>query len=80
MRTGIILVVVVCLAIPFAALAQKVGGGDITFSPKNASPVTFSHETHVKGKGIKCTGCFRSARLSLTSLRVVSLIMISPRG
>ena len=40
-----------------AAFAQKVGGGDITFSPKNAGQVTFSHEAHVKGKGIKCTGC-----------------------
>jgi len=45
------------LALPFAALAQKVGGGDIKFTPKNVGPVNFSHESHVKNKGIKCTGC-----------------------
>ena len=37
--------------------AENVGGGDIKFTPKNANPVTFSHEAHVKSKGIKCTGC-----------------------
>lgn len=45
------------LLIPLAALAEKVGGGDIRFTPKNASPVVFSHERHVKDKGLKCTGC-----------------------
>lgn len=48
---------VIALLIPFGVSAQKVGGGDITFTPKNASQVTFSHELHVKSKGIKCTGC-----------------------
>ncbi|MDH4162359.1 MAG: hypothetical protein OEW15_06675 [Nitrospirota bacterium] len=51
------LAIVLGFVIPIAAAAQKVGGGDIKFTPKNASPVTFSHELHVKGKGIKCTGC-----------------------
>ena len=56
-RLVVISFVIFCLILPYAALAQKVGGGDIKFTPKNASPVTFSHESHVKGKGIKCTGC-----------------------
>jgi c(7)-type cytochrome triheme protein len=45
------------LMVPVVALADKVGGGDITFRPKNASPVVFSHEKHVSEKGLKCTGC-----------------------
>ena len=53
---GITLVMIVLL-VPMAAIAQKVGGGDLTFSPKNASPVVFSHEKHVNDKGLKCTGC-----------------------
>jgi len=53
---GITLVMVVLL-VPMSAFAQKVGGGDLTFSPKNASPVVFSHEKHVNDKGLKCTGC-----------------------
>jgi len=51
------LAVVAFLSVPLFAFAQKVGGGDLTFSPKNASPVVFSHEKHVNGKGLKCTGC-----------------------
>ncbi len=45
------------LLIPLGAFAQKVGGGDLTFTPKNAAPVVFSHEIHVKEKGLKCVGC-----------------------
>jgi len=55
-------VVIVCvlaigLIVPLGAVAEKVGGGDITFTPKNASKVVFSHEKHVSEKGLKCTGC-----------------------
>ena len=50
-------VTMVCLLAPITVFAQKVGGGDLTFTPKNASPVVFSHEKHVNGKGLKCTGC-----------------------
>ncbi len=46
-----------CLLIPLGTLAQKVGGGDLTFAPKNALPVVFSHEKHVNGHGLKCSGC-----------------------
>ena len=45
------------LMLPLSAAAEKVGGGDLTFKPKNASPVLFSHEIHVSEKGLKCTGC-----------------------
>ena len=37
--------------------AEMVGGGDLTFRPKGAAPVVFSHEFHVKSRGLKCTGC-----------------------
>lgn len=50
-------VLVVCLLLPLAAFSQKVGGGDITFSPQKAGKVIFSHEKHVNDKGLKCTGC-----------------------
>ncbi len=42
---------------PLIASAEKVGGGDLTFTPKGAGPVVFSHEKHVTEKGLKCTGC-----------------------
>lgn len=46
-----------CMMLPFNAVAQKVGGGDLTFTPKDAKPVVFSHDVHVNVKGLKCTGC-----------------------
>lgn len=52
-----VMVVVLSFAVPLSAFAQRIGGGDLTFKPNNASPVVFSHELHVKGKGMKCTGC-----------------------
>ncbi len=52
-----IMVITVCAMTPLSTFAQKVGGGDLTFTPKNASPVVFSHEKHVNEKGLKCTGC-----------------------
>ena len=56
-KVRMIAVAVVLAALPLAALAEKVGGGDLQFTPKNAAPVTFSHEKHVRDKGLKCTGC-----------------------
>ena len=50
------------------ANAQQVGGGDLTFTPRNALPVVFSHERHVKCKDLKCADChyrfFQMARES----------------
>ena len=58
-KISVVSVLTVCLLllVPLGVFAEKVGGGDIKFTPKNASPVIFSHETHVKEKGLKCTGC-----------------------
>lgn len=52
-----VFVVLCCLLFPLTVLAEKIGGGNITFSPKNAAQVVFSHEKHVSEKGLKCTGC-----------------------
>jgi c(7)-type cytochrome triheme protein len=52
-----IAVLLFCLLIPVTVLAEKVGGGDLTFNPKGAAPVIFSHEKHVSEKGLKCSGC-----------------------
>jgi len=52
-----IMVVIICIVISLGFAAHKVGGGDLNFSPKNTSPVAFSHEKHVNAKGIKCSGC-----------------------
>ncbi len=59
MRKAVVLAILFSLAIfPIGAYAEKVvGGGDLTFKPKDAKPVLFSHEKHVADKGLKCTGC-----------------------
>ncbi len=56
-RTAAVFILTCCLLVPVSALAQKIGGGDITFNPKGVAPVVFSHDKHVSGKGLKCTGC-----------------------
>jgi c(7)-type cytochrome triheme protein len=57
-RTRIVLAVLFCLMLPFAAAAQiLVGGGSIRFEPKGAAPVLFSHEKHVAANDRKCSGC-----------------------
>lgn len=38
-------------------MSAAVGGGDMTFTPKNAKPVLFSHEKHVDEKKKKCSAC-----------------------
>jgi c(7)-type cytochrome triheme protein len=45
------------LVVPLLALADTVGGGDMTFTPKGAAKVFFSHQVHVNVKGLKCSGC-----------------------
>jgi c(7)-type cytochrome triheme protein len=57
MKLIISFVLSLSLVFPMAALAGQVGGGDLTFTPKNAKPVVFSHNKHVTEKGLKCTGC-----------------------
>ncbi len=57
-KKAVIAVMVLSFVFPFGAVyADRVGGGDLTFNPKGAKPVIFSHEKHVAGKGLKCTGC-----------------------
>jgi len=51
------LIVATCLTIPYSTYGQEIGGGDFIFKPQNASPVVFSHDKHVNGHGLKCTGC-----------------------
>jgi len=51
-------IIVLSLLTPVAVLAQPVGGGgDLTFKPHNALPVTFSHDKHVKRSKLKCSSC-----------------------
>ena len=50
-------VIMTCLLVPMSAVAQKVGGGDVTFSPKDAAPVLFSHDKHVNEKALRCSNC-----------------------
>ncbi len=52
------LVVIFCLFLSIGiSLAAGTGGGDLTFKPQNAKPVTFSHEEHVNVKELKCSAC-----------------------
>jgi c(7)-type cytochrome triheme protein len=45
------------LSIPFVALAEPAGGADLTFTPRDAPSVVFSHDKHLKKWGLKCSGC-----------------------
>jgi c(7)-type cytochrome triheme protein len=40
-----------------AAGALAAGGGDVSFNPPNADPVLFSHDRHLKLRGLKCAAC-----------------------
>ncbi len=48
-----------CMLLPLGAVAKSVGGGDLLFTPSDPGvrQVLFSHEKHVMGRGINCTGC-----------------------
>jgi c(7)-type cytochrome triheme protein len=56
-KLSIVFAVAISLVVPISAFAQVVGGGDLTFTPKNAAPVVFSHRKHVTEHGLKCSGC-----------------------
>ncbi len=55
----IIMILFALYLLPLSAHAQpvSVGGGDVTYKPKGAAPVTFSHKSHVKVKDLKCSAC-----------------------
>ncbi len=56
-----LLTAVLCLAVSARTAAAVVGGGDLTFKPENAKPVTFSHDQHVSAKGLKCSVCHNNS-------------------
>jgi len=58
MKKVFLLCLLIFIAVPVIAFGDDaVGGGDLTFSPKGASKVVFSHQMHVTVKGLKCSGC-----------------------
>ena len=57
MKKLLFLCLMICMLMPVIVSAQTVGGGDLTFKPKGAGPVVFSHQVHVSVKGLKCSGC-----------------------
>lgn len=54
--TAAVMIGAVMALSPFLA-ESKIGGGDITYSPKGAGKVVFQHEYHVNIKGTKCNAC-----------------------
>lgn len=50
----IAILLVLSASVPVSA---KVGGGDITFRPKDAGEVMFTHDSHVTRLGLKCSEC-----------------------
>jgi len=39
------------------AVSAKIGGDDITYTPKGAAKVIFQHEYHLNIQGMKCNSC-----------------------
>ncbi len=56
MRTFVLLLVFASSAALPSPL-HAAGGGDITFELQKADPVHFSHDYHLKLRGLKCTAC-----------------------
>jgi c(7)-type cytochrome triheme protein len=56
MRNAILLLVLLFL---FSAASSvfAVGGGDVAFTLQKADPVHFSHDYHMKSRGLKCAAC-----------------------
>jgi c(7)-type cytochrome triheme protein len=57
MRRPVLFLVVASLLTSLTAVALSAGGGDITFDVKGADPVHFSHDYHLKLRGLKCSAC-----------------------
>lgn len=64
--------VAVVMATVSAAMAVT-GGGDVPFEVKNAGSVTFSHENHVVGAGLKCTDCHDSLYVTKAKHKAVTM-------
>lgn len=56
MRNAILLFVLLFL-FATGATVYAIGGGDITFTLQKADPVHFSHDYHMKSRGLKCVAC-----------------------
>ena len=56
MRNTILLLCLLVL-ITAATTVFAVGGGDVTFNLEKADPVHFSHDFHMKTRGLKCAAC-----------------------
>ena len=57
MRTIVLLLFLIVFVLVPSAPVPASGGGDITFEPKGADQVKFSHDYHLKLKGLKCAAC-----------------------
>ena len=57
MRRPVLFLVAALFLFSFASLSFSAGGGDITFEAKGVDPVHFSHDYHLKLRGLKCTAC-----------------------
>ncbi len=60
MKNALVLIAALFLVLNAGTAAAVVGGGDLTFKPENAKPVTFSHDQHVSVNGLKCSVCHNS--------------------
>ena len=58
MRKWLVIAMLFAFLLPTSLPAQVlVGGGNVRFTPKGASPVLFNHERHVAANGRSCSGC-----------------------
>jgi c(7)-type cytochrome triheme protein len=51
------LLLAVSFMLASVAAVSAIGGGNLTFTLKNADPVQFSHDFHAKARGLKCAAC-----------------------
>jgi c(7)-type cytochrome triheme protein len=56
-RLQLLLPIVIIAVVLFGAYALADGGGDIIFRPAGMDPVLFSHDYHIKTRGIRCNAC-----------------------
>ncbi len=73
MKLKLAIILLLSLTLPLAVFGQgksRVGGGDITFTPKNMTPVVFSHELHVNQKGLRCTACHQPSEVAQNSYKM----------
>lgn len=57
LRHQVILPAFIIAAVLTSVYALAEGGGDIIFRPAGMDPVLFSHDYHIKTRGIRCNAC-----------------------